>query len=102
MPSVSRGEAFLSSGDMVKNPVQVFEKYRKAWGNTFSFYFGGLKKTIVTTDPNFIQHVLKDNQANYNKSDIQVERMAEFQGVGLLNSHGEPWLCSMLLIKQGF
>lgn len=101
-PHVSRREAFLDSGDMVKNPVHVFEKYRKQLGPTFTFFFGGIKRTIVSAEPEFIQHVLKDNAGNYNKSDIQVKRMAEFQGQGLLNSHGDYWFKQRRLLSKGF
>lgn len=102
IPHIPRKDAFLDSGDMVKNPVHVFEKYRSELGPTFTFHFGGMKKTIVSADPAFIQHILKDNQRNYHKSDIQVKRMAEFQGKGLLNSHGDFWLRQRRLLSQGF
>lgn len=101
-PHVPRKDAFLDSRDMVRNPVLVFEKYRKELGPTFTFHFGGAKRTIVSTDPEFIQHILRDNQKNYEKSDIQVKRMAEFQGKGLLNSHGEFWLRQRRLLSHGF
>jgi len=102
VPHVPRKEAFLDSGNMVKNPVQIFEKYRARLGPTFSFHFGGAKRTIVSADPAFIQHILKDNHRNYEKSDIQVKRMAEFQGQGLLNSHGDFWFKQRRLLSHGF
>ena len=88
-PHIPRLRAFLDSRSMIRNPVEVFEQYRGELGPTFSFHFGGAKKAIVSSDPAFIEHVLRLNHTNYNKSDIQVERMAEFQGQGLLNSHGD-------------
>ena len=87
---------------MVQNPIEVIEKYRRKLGPTFTFYFGGMRRTIISADPQFIQHVLKDNQANYHKSDIQVERMGEFQGQGLLNSHGDHWLKQRRYLSMGF
>jgi cytochrome P450 len=102
IPRVSRKESFLDSKEMAENPVRVFEKYRKEHGHTFTFYFGGARRTIVSANPEFIQHVLKTNQENYQKSDIQVKRMAEFQGKGLLNSHGEFWLKQRRLLSKGF
>lgn len=101
-PHVPRKESFLDSGDMVANPVSVFERYRFEFGPTFTFHFGGVRRTIVSSDPEFIGHVLKDNHSNYQKSDIQVKRMAEFQGTGLLNSHGEFWLKQRRLLSHGF
>jgi cytochrome P450 len=101
-PGISRTETILKSRDFLKNPIKVFEEYREKLGANFTFFFGGTKRTIVTADPDFIKYILKDNNANYNKSDIQVERMAEFQGVGLLNSHGDYWLRQKRLLSMGF
>ena len=79
-PHVSRGRAFLDSRDMVRNPVAVFEKYRARLGPTFTFHFGGVREAVVSSDPVVVEHVLRGNRNNYEKSDIQVERMVEFQG----------------------
>ena len=102
LPHIHRVRALLDSRAMIRNPVHVFEKYRKQLGKTFTFHFGGAKRAIVSTDPDFIQHVLLKNQANYHKSDIQVKRMGEFQGQGLLNSHGEAWLRQRRHLADGF
>jgi cytochrome P450 len=101
-PHVHRGRAFLDSRDMVRNPVAVFEKYRARLGPTFTLHFGGVKPSIVSTDPVIVEHVLRANRDNYEKSDIQVERMVEFQGRGLVNIHGEAWMRQRKLLAQGF
>ena len=95
-------ESFVDSKTMAQNPIQVIETYRRELGPTFTFYFGGMKRTILSADPAFIKHVLRDNQANYHKSDIQVKRMGEFQGRGLLNSHGDHWLRQRRFLSMGF
>jgi cytochrome P450 len=86
---------------MARNPVQVLSKYL-AQCDTFRFYLGGIKEAIVTTDPAVIQHVLKTNSENYQKSDIQVKRMGHFLGKGLLTTHGEAWRTQRRLIQKGF
>ena len=48
-----------------ENPVQVLTKYIALHGETFRFYFGGVKEAIVTINPAVIQHVLKTNSENY-------------------------------------
>ncbi|MEN9581547.1 MAG: hypothetical protein RJA70_4556 [Pseudomonadota bacterium] len=101
-PHVPRGRAVLDARAMVRNPVAVFEKYRATLGPTFTVHFGGVKPSLVSTDPIVVEHVLKGNRDNYEKSDIQVERMVEFQGKGLVNSHGEVWLRQRKLLAQGF
>jgi cytochrome P450 len=87
---------------MVANPVQVLCKYTELYGDTFRFYIGGLKEAIVTVDPAVIQHVLKTNAENYQKSEIQVKRMGHFLGKGLLTTHGELWKTQRRLIQKGF
>jgi cytochrome P450 len=87
---------------MAANPVQVLSKYTELFGDTFRFYLGGIKEAIVTTNPAVIQHVLKTNAENYQKSEIQVKRMGHFLGKGLLTTHGEAWLTQRRLIQKGF
>jgi cytochrome P450 len=87
---------------MFRNPVQILTKYTDAFGGTFRFYLGGLKEAIVTTDPAVIQHVMKTNAENYQKSEIQVKRMGHFLGKGLLTTHGEAWRIQRRLIQRGF
>ena len=87
---------------MVRNPVAVFEKYRAQLGPTFTFHFGGVTPAVVSSDPAVVEHVLRANRGNYEKSAIQVERMVEFQGKGLVNSHGDAWLRQRRLLAQVF
>jgi cytochrome P450 len=87
---------------MARDPVQLLSKYTELHGETFRFYFGGVKEAIVTTDPAVIQHVLKTNSENYHKSEIQTKRMGHFLGKGLLTSHGEVWRTQRRLIQKGF
>src|ERR1700691_5181659 len=92
----------MDSRAMARNPVQVLTKYTELYGETFRFYFGGVKEAIVTTNPVVIQHVLKTNSENYHKSEIQVKRMGHFLGKGLLTTEGEAWRTQRRLIQTGF
>jgi cytochrome P450 len=100
-PNVPTWQVALDTASLLNSPVQVFEKYRKQYGNVFSFRFG-VKRTIVVADPELLKHVLKDNNDNYHKSHIQTERFVEFQGVGLTNSHGDYWHRQRRLLSMGF
>ncbi len=102
IPTVSRLRSFSDSRAIVANPVEVLSTYTAQYGETFQFYLGGLKQAIVTTSPAVIQHVLKTNAENYQKSDIQVKRMGHFLGKGLLTTHGEAWRTQRRLIQKGF
>jgi cytochrome P450 len=87
---------------MARNPVTVLSTYAETYGDTFRFFLGGLKEAIVTIDPAVIEHVLKTNAANYQKSEIQVKRMGHFLGKGLLTTEGQPWRDQRRLIQKGF
>ena len=87
---------------MAGNPVQVLSRYNERFGDTFKLYLGGIKEAIITIDPAVIQHVLKTNAENYQKSEIQVKRMGHFLGKGLLTTHGEAWRTQRRLIQKGF
>lgn len=102
LPHVPRTRALLDSRNMSRNPVGVFERYRTTLGPTFTVHFGGVMPAVVTSDPAVIEHVLRTGRENYNKSHIQVERMSEFQGKGLVNIHGEAWMRQRRLLAQGF
>ncbi len=87
---------------MARNPAKILSRYIELYGDTFKFYIGGLKEAILTTNPDVIQHVLKTNAENYQKSEIQVKRMGHFLGKGLLTTHGEAWRTQRRLIQKGF
>jgi cytochrome P450 len=101
-PHIHRLSAFLDSRQMIDNPVSVFEKYRKKLGPTFTFHFGGAQRAVVSTDPVFIEQLLKQNREKYQKSDIQTKHMVEFQGEGLVNIHGKAWKRQRKLVQHGF
>jgi len=102
IPVVSRFRCFTDSRAMFQNPVRVLSSYTENFGDTFRIYLGGLKEAIVTIDPAVIQHVLKTNSENYQKSHIQVKRMGHFLGKGLLTTEGEAWRTQRRLIQKGF
>ncbi len=102
IPAVSRWRSLADSRAMAANPVQVLSRYNEELGDTFRFYLGGIKEAIVTTNPAVIQHVLKTNAENYQKSEIQVKRMGHFLGKGLLTTHGDAWRTQRRLIQKGF
>jgi cytochrome P450 len=102
LPAISRFRSLADSPAMTANPVKVLSKYTDRLGDTFRFYLGGIKEAIVTTNPAVIQHVLKTNAENYQKSEIQVKRMGHFLGKGLLTTHGEAWRTQRRLIQKGF
>jgi cytochrome P450 len=90
-PHIPRVRALLDAPALVRNPVATFEKYRRELGHTFSVHLGGARPAIVSTNPSFVHEALHKT-GTYHVSTVRVDRMAEFQGRGLINSHGAAWL----------
>jgi cytochrome P450 len=62
----------------------------------------GMMRVIATQDPGLIEHVLKSNHRNYQKSPIQTDYLGRFLGKGLLTVNGDYWLKQRRLIQPGF
>ena len=102
IPKIPRWRSFLNSFRFTKYPIEVMNGNIAAHGDTFSVYIGGLMKGIVSTNPDFIQHVLQKNHRNYPKSPLHFKHLAHYLGNGLLTSDGEYWLRQRRLIQPGF
>lgn len=100
VPHVPRLRAFREAWALVHNPVAVMERYRAELGSTFTVHLGGARPAIVSTDPDFIHHALRD-PSTYHVSTVRVDRMGEFQGQGLINSHGAAWVRKRRLLNRG-
>ncbi|MEJ2541883.1 MAG: cytochrome P450 [Gemmatimonadota bacterium] len=99
-PHVPRSRTFREARALVRNPVEVMERYRREYGRTFTLHLGGARPAIVSIDPSFIHQALHDT-ARYHVSTVRVDRMAEFQGQGLINSHGSEWLRKRRFLSRG-
>jgi cytochrome P450 len=87
---------------MAANPLAIFSEKMSKLGETYYYFFGGFKRVLVTSNPDVLRRILKDNYENYRKSEIQIKRMGHFLGRGLLTSHGEEWRKQRRLIQKGF
>ncbi len=104
-PSVPPGYNFLQSIPrtikQVWDPIGSMEESMARHHGTYSVMLGSAK-FIVTQDPRFIDHVLRGNHRNYQKSPIVTQQLGRFLGKGLLTSNGEYWLRQRRLIQPGF
>jgi len=91
----------LSSSEFLRNPIKFINKSMDKFGNTYTATVG-TKKVIVTKNPDFINHILREKHKNYMRSDITAKRGAQFFGKGLLFSNGEYWLKQRRLIQPAF
>ncbi len=87
----------------VKNPIPILSEYVEEYGDTFVLHFGGgRQRSLLTTEPEVIRHVLQKNNRNYAKSKLQKEKLGQYLGQGLLTSDGDYWLQQRRLIQPGF
>jgi cytochrome P450 len=87
---------------MVHNPIPILSDNLKKYGKSYTFHVGGMQKGIVTTEPEFIQHILQKNHRNYRKSKIESHILGHYVGKGLLTSDGSYWLRQRRLIQPAF
>ncbi len=102
LPGIPRWQSAVSSFKMARNPLPFLNKFIREKGTTVQVYLGGLYKMILTTDPDFIQHILQKNNKNYRKSEVHFDKIQHFLGRGLLTSEGPYWLQQRRLIQPGF
>jgi cytochrome P450 len=102
IPRVSRLRGAVETARLLDNAADVLLHHATSLGRIFYYYFGGVKRVLVVSDPSVLRHVLKDNAGNYLKSEIQVERIGEFAGEGLVTSHGEEWRRKRRLMQRAF
>lgn len=101
-PIVPRYKALQNIFKVLRNPIPVLQSYQKNYGDTFAFFVGGKTCNIVSTNPEFCQHVLQKNHRKYEKSELQTVLLGRFLGKGLLTSNGDYWLQQRRLIQPGF
>ncbi len=101
-PLVPRHVSMRNALRMVQNPIPLLMENVHRYGRTYTFHVGGMKKGIVTTEPEFIQHVLQKHHRNYRKSKLQSDILARYIGQGLLTSDGAYWLRQRRLIQPAF
>ncbi len=102
LPVVPRLRILKRMFKMVQNPIPYFEEYNAEFGDTYMLYMGGMDRGIVSSNPDFIQHILQKKNKNYPKSHIQTDLLAGYVGLGLLTSDGDYWLRQRRLIQPGF
>jgi cytochrome P450 len=102
VPEVGRLEAFRETPALLDNATAVLRRHADRLGGVFVYWLGGMTKVLIVTDPAILRHVLKDNHENYPKSSIQIRRMGQFLGPGLLTDHGATWLRKRRLLQQAF
>jgi cytochrome P450 len=92
----------LASYTFLRDPIGVISANMNKFSGTYSAYLLGIGKIIITENPAFIEHVLRGNHTNYQKSALSTKTAARLFGSGLLFSNGELWLRQRRMIQPGF
>ncbi len=92
----------LKSKTFINDPIKFITKSMETFSGTYSATLGYNKKIILTQNPIFVNHILKENHRNYHKSELATKQVAEFMGKGLLFSNGEYWMKQRRLIQPAF
>jgi cytochrome P450 len=94
-------QAAFKSIAFLKDPIGAVTRSMERFSGTYSGSMGFDKKIIITQDPGFVSHVLKDNHKNYSKS-VLSRQAARFMGEGLLFSNGDHWLRQRRMMQPAF
>ena len=101
-PSVPRAPTFLKAARFIHNPIPILDSNIAKYGESYTFFMGGMRKSIVTADPEFINHILQKNHRGYEKSELQTDLLSQYIGHGLLTAKGDFWLRQRRMIQPGF
>ena len=83
-------------------PLPSFKIFREKAGDTYQLFTGTKIWSVVSERADIIDHILRVNNKNYNKSPIVSELLAKYIGQGLLTIDGEFWRKQRKLIQPGF
>ena len=90
-----------------KDPLEFFMNYSPQYEGIYevtSIYFRvatDFKRMMIITDPDYVKHILQDNNRNYRKS-FSNEPLKLLLGQGLVTSEGDFWRKQRRLIQPAF
>jgi cytochrome P450 len=84
-----------------RSPLAALLNIGHRYGDLFS-YPVGFWTIYVVNHPDYIKHILQDNQRNYSKHTFQYNLLGMAAGQGLLSSDGAYWLQQRRLVQPAF
>jgi cytochrome P450 len=86
--------------DLRLRVLDFFSGLQEQYGDISTIRFS-LRNVSYIQNPDYIQHVLQENNRNYTKS-LRYEQLKYLLGNGLLTSEGEFWLRQRRMIQPAF
>jgi cytochrome P450 len=87
--------------EMVRNPLQFFQSIASQYGDIVC-YRPAPEPAYLVNHPDYIRHVLVDNNRNYSKATSSNLIFKKVIGDGLLSSEGETWRKQRRMMQPTF
>jgi cytochrome P450 len=87
--------------EMVRDPLQFFQGIASQYGDLVC-YRPAPEPAYLLNHPDYIRHVLVDNNRNYSKATSSNQVFKMVIGEGLLNSEGETWRSQRRMMQPAF
>lgn len=100
MPKTPKKEFLKTIKSVASNMLRCNEELTEEYGETFQMDMGYLQ-FYVTSNPDFIKHILQSNHKNYVKS-MAYNKMKMGLGEGLVTSSGSYWRKQRRLSQPAF
>ncbi len=109
-PPVSASRAFPGPGRFIPtadlialrdSPLDAMVKIARTYGDIFQ-YPVGFWKVYFLNHPDYIRHVLQENNKRYSKDTFQYNLLGSVAGRGLLTNDGDSWLHQRRLAQPAF
>jgi cytochrome P450 len=84
-----------------QGPHEFILTVARTYGGIVRYPVGPLPVYLVT-EPEYVRHVLQDNNKAYNKQTFQYKLLSSITGQGLLTSDGDFWLKQRRLAQPAF
>lgn len=102
-PAPPHKEHWLLGGSyyLLQNPIHYLQENRKSMDGIY-LITSPIRKAIVVDTPEYVKHVLQDNNKNYTKSLAYKKLLTRLLGKGLLTSEGDFWRKQRRLAQPAF
>ncbi len=84
-----------------RSPLAAIERITHTYGDLVRYPLGPLD-IYVASHPDYVKHVLQDNNRNYSKATFQYDLLKSVTGEGLLTSDGPSWLRQRRIAQPAF